>query len=981
MFTVYSKKYRNAVIIALCLLLNSNALFSQEYLYEYKRILVDPSLTDNHIYDVTNDKYGMIWLATGVGLFRFDGYATEKIEYHTDKFNQHDETINKIAYFGDTLFIGDNEGIHAINCFSHEPIEIDKTPHNKILGLTADLETGVWWLNEKGILSNYHHNKKQSIQLANNIQILKTELLSSNHQLFVATNLALGHQVFLIDEVNLKTKKWESSNAYNNFVRNIRADVNGNINFLATPQPFCWDKIKKDFYTINNTDENTYDLINTKNGRFSIIGGNQIFHYENNDAIFPKIRINLGTDKPEGLYKLFDFNGCIYVACSNGLIVVKSKKKLFQTIFSTYNAKENTYWVPRGMAEDGENIYLATYNNIFRYNRTTNSTVVINHNNFANRAMLKDADTLWIGTEGGGIMKFLLSGKTNGKFLTDRIKYFTTIFCLSKLDEHRIIAGGLNTFFIFDKRTKKALDVNVKIKGRNISENQVTQILVIDTNRILIATGIGVYLIDEKGNVLNDYTKKIKDINSLKVNAIVINNDNSIWLGTEGGILHIDINGNIISHLTRNEGLAGNLIVSMLPDNNGHLWAASYTGLSCIDTKTSIITNFYKEDGIPDNEFNRASFMISRDGSIVLGSVNGFIRFFPNIFELNENENLDIKISKIESGNQQKKISSWLMYNENKTPIRLGKEIKFIKLALFINPINVFRNTQYEYKIEDIHTDWISLGNTPVLHIDNFKPGKYNLIIRAITGSGSRYIITKTYPIVVEEYFYNTNWFFITMYSVILLLIVLYLFTIIQRNKKIIEIRQLIAQDLHDEVGGYLTGISMNLELLQKKKDIDPKYFIAIQALGQNALKALKDSLWSLNSQSDTAEELWDWVKNVASETFENLDIDFQFQQIEGLEKIKLSMLEKSYLIYIIKECITNSIKYGDRKLVKFEWKKLNGLHTIFITNKIGNQEPVIKSGNGLHNIQNRMKTIKGSSDVENLNDNFIVALHLNFLT
>ena len=194
------------------------------------------------------------------------------------------------------------------------------------------------------------------------------------------------------------------------------------------------------------------------------------------------------------------------------------------------------------------------------------------------------------------------------------------------------------------------------------------------------------------------------------------------------------------------------------------------------------------------------------------------------------------------------------------------------------------------------------------------------------------------------------------------------------------NIRQHIAQDLHDEIGSYLTGINMNLELLQKNRDRETKYFNTIDALGKKALFALKDSLWSLDSKSDSAQGLWDRVKGLASETFENIDIDFQFKQIEGLEKIKLTMLEKRYLIYVIKECITNSIKYGDRELVTFSWEKNEGNHCIIICNRIGNQYPVFENGNGIYNITNRMKTIKGKADFKNENGYFIVTLELNFI-
>jgi signal transduction histidine kinase len=487
-------------------------------------------------------------------------------------------------------------------------------------------------------------------------------------------------------------------------------------------------------------------------------------------------------------------------------------------------------------------------------------------------------------------------------------------------------------------------------------------------------------LIDLSGKILNDYSKNLTDPRE-KTAYAALKLDDTIWLATENGIFQQDEKGNTITHLTTSDGLAGDFVISLTHDKAGHLWAASYTGLSCINLRTKSITNYYKENGLPDNEFNHSSFMLSNDGNIVLGSVNGFIKFNPTELSFDEYSNATIRISKIESGGQQSTNFTTTYNNFDGNEIKLGKGINYVKINFCISPINEFGNTLYEYKIEGIHADWISLGRVPILHIDNFKPGKYILSIRAITGSGSRHIKTKAYRLVVEEYFYETNTFYAIIFLVFSVLVYLYFQSILKRNRKINEIRSLIAQDLHDEVGGYLTGINMNLELLQKNNKFSTQHFIPIQNLGQHALKSLKDSLWSLDSKSDTAQELWDRAKSIASESYEHLDIDYRFSQIDGLDSIKLSMLQKSYLIYLIKECITNSIKHGDRTSVSFAWTKADGIHTIVVSNKIGTNNTSSTKGNGLFNMKNRMSKIKGFVSTKQEEGHFEVSIQLNFLS
>jgi ligand-binding sensor domain-containing protein len=967
-----------ALLLALQLLLVRNTINAQGYLYDVKKVLVDPSLTTNRINDLEQDDNGFVWIASAVGLYRYDGYETEKINY-SSTVNASKEYVSNLARQGDTLFIGDEVGIHAISCASYLPLNIKSKPSGKILALVSDTKSGVWWLNENGNLTHYKNSTTRSAQLQLPEKLDAAELFMKGRQVWIATTSFSGHKTLIFNAETFDFEQSESLTKPAEYVYSIREDVKGSITLSAVPQCYRWDEQSKTLLPREIFDKQEYDILQTKGQTFTINSEFQICHRVYTNSGWASIPIATGASKPEIIYKLYSINDCIYATSSNGLIIVQYKQNLFNTIFSTYDKVNKSFLVPRGITEDEQSIYLATYNHLIQYKKSTGEANIINTNTLAIRPLVKDHDTLWMGTEGGGIKKYLLAKNGNGKFSNDEILIGTTLLCMAELDEHRLITGGVNCLFTYDKRTKKTTPITVS-DGKNVIEGRVNQIIVLSGNSLIIATQHGAYLIDLSGKILKDYSQNLTDLQE-KTTYAALKLENTIWIATENGIFQLDEKGNIITHLTTSNGLAGKMVISLTKDKAGHLWAATFTGLSCIDIRTKSITNYYKENGLPDNEFNHSSFMLSNDGNIVLGSVNGFIKFNPTKLSFDEYSNATIRISKIESGGQQSTNFAMAYNNFDGNEIKLGKGINYVKINFCISPINEFGNTLYEYKIEGVHADWISLGRLPVLHIDNFKPGKYILSIRAITGSGSRHIITKSYRLVVEEYFYKTETFYAIIFLVFSVLVYLYFQSILKRNRKINEIRSLIAQDLHDEVGGYLTGITLNLELLQKNNQIDTKHFHPIQELGHKALKSLKDSLWSLDSKSDTAQELWDRVKNMASDTYEHLDMDYRFSQIDGLENIKLNMLQKSYLIFIIKECITNTIKHGDHTLVTFEWKKVNGTHTIIISNKIGAIITSLATRHGLFNMKNRMSKIKGFVSTKQEEGQFEVSIQLNFLS
>jgi hypothetical protein len=444
--------------------------------------------------------------------------------------------------------------------------------------------------------------------------------------------------------------------------------------------------------------------------------------------------------------------------------------------------------------------------------------------------------------------------------------------------------------------------------------------------------------------------------------------------------VHFEVNGRLLHRFARPSGLAGDRVISIVPDKEGNIWVATYTGLSRISKVHLSITNYYVKDGLPDNEFNHGASFASEEGDILLGTVSGFVKFDPSLFKHKFQLQDSVRISKIIYGTKEGQTEEYNPAVNNRQIIKLGKRITYVKLFFYVTPFTTSGKPVYEYKIDGIHHNWISMGTEPVLHLDNLKTGTYRLNVRVINGGGSGSFPEKSFPLTVEQYFYTTALFYGFVITAFVLICAAYIWVILKRENKFKQLRRNITEDLHDEIGGYLTGISMNADLLVKNKHKEARYRQTITELSRKALLSLKDGMWSLDASSDTAEQLWDRIKSVSREMLEPLDIACSFNNPVGLANLHLGILEKRNLIFIINECITNAVKYGDGGKVKFEWLQSKGMYTISIENKIkvSLQEP--GGGHGLCNIETRMKRIGGNAVFEKREDKFTVKLKLTFL-
>ena len=72
--------YKNILILCLCFLISEKNFSQGKTIHDlfpfpaFEKITTDQGLSNNEVYQVMQDKQGFVWLLTGNGLNRFDGY-------------------------------------------------------------------------------------------------------------------------------------------------------------------------------------------------------------------------------------------------------------------------------------------------------------------------------------------------------------------------------------------------------------------------------------------------------------------------------------------------------------------------------------------------------------------------------------------------------------------------------------------------------------------------------------------------------------------------------------------------------------------------------------------------------------------------------------------------------------------------------------------------------------------------------------------
>ena len=180
------------------------------------------------------------------------------------------------------------------------------------------------------------------------------------------------------------------------------------------------------------------------------------------------------------------------------------------------------------------------------------------------------------------------------------------------------------------------------------------------------------------------------------------------------------------------------------------------------------------------------------------------------------------------------------------------------------------------------------------------------------------------------------------------------------QQNKLLQIRDEIARDLHDEVGATLTAIAISTKLVQKKvgnhqPDITP-ILQQIQHDSQDTITAIRDTVWALNPDNDAPEKLIDRMRHVGFQILGNQEICLNFaNEVATADLPPLSMEQRRNLYLVYKEALHNIIKHARATTVDVLIDRhASGLHIRIADNGQGFEPTATGEGNGLANFRKR---------------------------
>ena len=985
-----------------------------EHEIKFEKLTVQDGLSHSSVTCFLEDQQGYMWIGTYEGLNRYDGKEFKKF-YHDplDSMSLPNNSISTI--FEDSkglVWIGTIDGLSCYDRQSGEFYRINLSSNVQSIGDVFEDQNDNIWVSSKG-------------EGLYKISDTGFELFTSSDQIFldqaiVCLHVAPEHPDYLWIGTKFGFSKYHMLNGTSEHFK--REEILGTEVLGVEVNDITSDSLGN-LWIAN--DGRTVDYFDVKKHTFTMFECPI-------SRVFVDSKNNLwGSSFSFGISKLIDQKNSTFIQYQH--IYGDSNSLSGNGVVPMYEDRSGRMWFG---TRAGVNFYDPnTINfNLFRNNPTLKES--IKANNISGVFVDSDGD-LWVGLSGRGANKITLSENGESIFRNDQIPLVIpnssvdkdlAIMTIYEYKKDIILLGTISEgMFVYDKSTGQSRRYFLQEGDLDPLQNSsVYRFLEDDSDKLWILTRDGAkhydipnqrLILDGHPELINTedfngiyesedgllwfagntsglikYNQKTSELRvfqkenpvkpSLSFNSILClfkDRADYLWLGTNGGGLNrFDLKTEEFKIFTKEDGLANDVIYSILQDEDDFLWISTNKGISRFDPKNETFNNFGVNEGLQGDEFNsRVGFTDYITGRMYFGGVNGLNSFKPrdfkadtiahdlyfsgyNYFEVIDEKNIKREYNGV--------IKDKIQFSHTDHSLTLGLS--------YIDITNGYKSV-YQYMLEPLNKDWVDLDRENKIALSRLTPGNYTLKARA-SNNNHHWSKESTLKILVIPPWWK-RWWAIIGYALLLVGSFLTMYKIrIRQLLKYQSLRVKISSDLHDDVGGLLSGVAMQSELISYKiKGENKEELIEISQMSRKAMEGMRDIVWAIDSRKDKYENLIDRMRSYAEKNLrsKNIDVDFNLEGINTSNPIDPESRQNYYLIF--KEAITNIVKHSDATNVKINFSKEGRILTLSIHDNGSIQTNDTTDGLGLSNMKMRAEALKGSISIQ-IEDGYKLILQVN---
>ncbi|MFZ1678673.1 MAG: ATP-binding protein, partial [Saprospiraceae bacterium] len=331
---------------------------------------------------------------------------------------------------------------------------------------------------------------------------------------------------------------------------------------------------------------------------------------------------------------------------------------------------------------------------------------------------------------------------------------------IKQISTSEIYIGSSKGLWIKDPDDKNNPVQLSKLNGNEVLNESTIYHIMENHDGVWLSTDNGLFLIDPVSGV----KAHIDEQNGLPNNSLLYlhqdkKDSNIYWIASRGGgLIRWDKPNNIFRSYTVNEGLSHNIIYAIFEDDYGFLWMPSDLGLMRFEKASGTCRTFLQPEGIPHEEFNRASYFEDSRGYYYFGGLNGFIVFNPKDLLDVDAASLPVRLTKFEAINERTgKIEDLTYEAASSQQITLDPHVSSFLIHYSILDYADPKLKRFAYRIDGLNSNWTYLAEN-FLRINGLKGGEYTLHIKGQSSTGRWSENELIIPIIILKPFF-ARWY------------------------------------------------------------------------------------------------------------------------------------------------------------------------------------------------------------------------------
>jgi ligand-binding sensor domain-containing protein/serine phosphatase RsbU (regulator of sigma subunit) len=816
-------------IILLFLLTLAGQIFSQDY--NFRSFSSAEGLAQSYVYSILQDSRGYLWIGTGDGLTRYDGFAFKNF---TTADSLAENFINCGISDGKCLWLGHMNGrLSYYNGKEFMAVDIPQSTMSPVTCFARNSNGRIWAgtyadglveLNrESGVAKHYLF--KDQMAVVSFAFINHVEMLVGTTSGLLYCRLGESNDVEIIRSVS------EIPESKITCIQKMR---NGSGFYIATEN----DGIFRLYTEGNNIRISGFDT-----GKGNELTGIQgIFEDSRSDlwvCTFGSGLIKMDLSLQGELLKVSYFNSPNGFASDNVKTLFEDREG---NLWSGNYGEGITQITPKTFSiltfdkpVYGNNIFSIYIDRQYKWIGTGNGLVKMSQQTGGivrfydkDSGLPKDTVTsvfsinekeIWIGTVKNGLFRMDLVHERIRKYPMGSGTLENSITCITGKGDHIWI--GTKKGLCHLNNATGAINWYTISQG-GLPHNVINGLFIDKSGKIWVSTrsNILTYILDDKVNKIPVSSAT----GILILGPVTEDKDSRIWAGSTGNGVFM-IGSDSIRNLTIKEGLLSNYCYSIICDSSNNLWVGHKDGLSRIRTSDFSVKPIQNIKSETDRyQFNPGAAFRDPWERIWLGSDKGLVSYDPS-FEYTRFPPPVLGFTSIKINDEERDIQEKMILPPGDYKIQIG----YLGISLKEPSL-----VKYQYKLEG-YDDWSEITGSASVTYNHLQEGSYTFILNAASGDGAVSENPLTMVIIIKKPFWEKVWFYVVM---VLSLILLIFFYIKRREYKFRIERKILEEKVTErtiEIMHQKDEIQLQRDLIDKKnEDITSSIMYARQI--QNAI-------------------------------------------------------------------------------------------------------------------------------------------------